>query len=89
MAQNTVTKEHIDSLLREADIDIKTIFGKVTVVTLKLKNGFTLVESSACVDPRNYDESMGAEICLKRMENQLWAFEGYLLQDKLYKEGVL
>jgi hypothetical protein len=56
---------------------------------LRLKNGFTLVESSGCVDPKNYSEEEGAKYCLERIENQLWKLEGYLLQNKLFDEGVL
>ena len=35
-----ITKERIDALLGEADIRTLTLFGKCTVVTAKLKNGF-------------------------------------------------
>lgn len=87
--ENVVTKEHIHKMLREAEREVITVFGKVTVVVLKLKNGFTLVESSGCVDPKNYDESMGVEICLGKLEDRLWYVEGYLLQNKLFNEGVL
>ncbi|MFS0904134.1 Gp49 family protein [Priestia aryabhattai] len=86
---NTVTQEQIDKLLNEADVDIKTIFGKVTVVTVRLTNGFTVVKSSACVDPTNYSEEMGAQICLGKIKDDLWQLEGYLLQNKLHNEGVL
>jgi hypothetical protein len=89
MKKNTVTQEQINKLLEEAEIDIKTIFGKVTVVTVQLKNGFTVVKSSACVDPDNYDEKIGAEICLERIKNELWQLEGYLLQNELFNKGVL
>jgi hypothetical protein len=87
--QNIVTKEHIHNLLQTAEREVFTSFGKVTIVVLKLKNGFTLVESSGCVDPKNYDEAYGAQICLDKMEDQLWKLEGYLLQNKLFDEGVL
>jgi hypothetical protein len=87
--ENTVTKEQIHNLLKTADREVYTSFGKVTIVVLRLKNGFTLVESSGCVDPRNYDEAYGVEICLSKMEDKLWYLEGYLLQNKLFDEGVL
>jgi hypothetical protein len=87
--KNTVTQLQIEALLAETDFEIRTIYGKVTVVVAKLPNGFTIVESSACVDPANYDEAIGVEICKQRIENQLWQLEGYLLQEQLYKEGKL
>lgn len=85
MKKNTVTQEQIDKIIKLSEFDVKTIFDKVTVVTAKLPNGFTIVESSACVDPMNYDESIGKKICMKRIENTLWQLEGYLLQEKLFK----
>ncbi|MGM7634167.1 Gp49 family protein [Bacillus sp. Hm123] len=81
--QNKVTKEQIDKIMNEAEFDVKTIFNKCTVVTAKLANGFIIVESSACVDPANYDASLGKEICMKRIEDKIWGMEGYKLQCEL------
>jgi hypothetical protein len=88
MTKNTVTQEHVNKIMKSSEFYVKTIFGKVTVVTAKLPNGFTIVESSACVDPANYDEKIGVEICKQRIENEVWKLEGYLLQEKLYREGL-
>lgn len=81
-----VEQADIEKLLEEAEIDVKTILEKCTVVTVKLKNGFILTRSSACVDPKNYDEDIGKKICIDKIKDQLWELEGYKLQDKLYKE---
>jgi hypothetical protein len=89
MSKNTVTQSQINSLLAQTEFQVKTFYGKVTVVVAKLPNGFTIVESSGCVDPDNYNELMGLEICKERIENQLWQLEGYLLQEQLYKAGEL
>lgn len=62
------------------DYDVFTKKGKITIVITTLKNGFTIVESSACVDPKNYDENIGAEICKERIKNQIWNHLGFLLQ---------
>jgi Phage protein (N4 Gp49/phage Sf6 gene 66) family len=80
--KNTVTKEQIDLLILNSEIDVETKFNKTTIVTCKLPNGFIIVESSSCVDPANYDEELGYEICLKRIENKVWELEGYVLQCK-------
>lgn len=89
MSKNTVTQLQIEALLAETEFEVQTFYNKVTVVVAKLPNGFTIVESSACVDPTNYDEALGIDICKKRIENQLWQLEGYLLQEQLYKAGEL
>lgn len=83
---NSVTKEQIKSILDNAKIEIRTVLGKCTVVAAQLANGFIIIESSACVDPANYDEKLGAEICLERIENKLWELEGYKLQDSTYNK---
>lgn len=50
-----------------------------------MKNGFTLRESATCVDPENYNEEIGKEICLKRLEDKVWFLLGYQLQEELYQ----
>lgn len=54
--------------------------GKTTIVHATLINGYKLTEASSCVDPVNYNKDIGVEICLKKMENQLWGLLGFLLQ---------
>lgn len=87
--KNTVTQQQIDRLIEEAKVDIQTAFGKTTIVSVQLKNGFVFVESSSCVEPANYNESMGADICLERIKNKLWELEGYLLQETLYRANQI
>ncbi|MDF2854222.1 MAG: BMBtpLA 7 [Neobacillus sp.] len=87
MSKNTVTKCQIDEIMAHATIEVQTVLGKCTVVTCQLPNGFIIVESSACVDTANYDETMGKEICLKRIENKVWELEGYKLQSTFAVEG--
>lgn len=77
---NRVTQAQIDRLMATAEITVETKYDKMTIVTVKLENGFLMTESSACVDPANYEERIGAQICLKRIENRLWELEGYCLQ---------
>ena len=86
--KNTVTQSVIDELMESCDIAVTTAFDKCTIVACKLPNGFVIVESSSCVDPDNYDEDMGVDICMKNIENKLWELEGYLLQNKLYMDGT-
>ena len=84
---NTVTKEQIEALLKNAEISVETKFGKVTVVVCKLENGFVITEASGAVDPANYSEEIGKEVCMTRIENRLWELEGYCLQKKLADES--
>lgn len=60
--------------------EVSTRGDKVTVVRATLRNGFELVESSACVSPENYDEKLGAKICMEKIEEKVWFLLGFLLQ---------
>lgn len=51
-----------------------------TVVRCVLRNGFEIVESSSCVDPKNYSEQMGYEICMGKIKDRIWMLLGFLLQ---------
>ena len=86
--KNTVTQAAVDELMESCDIAVTTAFDKCTIVACKLPNGFVIVESSSCVDPANYDEDMGVDICMKNIERKVWELEGYLLQNQLYFDGV-
>ena len=86
--KNTVTQAAVDELMESCDIAVTTAFDKCTIVACKLPNGFVIVESSSCVDPANYDEDMGVDICMKNIEKKVWELEGYLLQNQLYMDGV-
>lgn len=60
--------------------EVSTLGDKVTVVRATLRNGFELVESSACVSPENYDEELGAKICMEKIKDKVWFLLGFLLQ---------
>lgn len=51
-----------------------------TVVELKLRNGFSVVQSSACVDPDNYDHELGIKICKERAKPMIYTLLGFLLK---------
>jgi len=83
MSKTTITRADIDALLARSDVDVCTKFEKVTVVTVKLPNGFVLVEASGAVDKANYSEETGRRVCLDRIAQKLWSFEGYQLSTQL------
>lgn len=85
--RNTITTDQINKILARTDFRVQTIYNKTTIVSAKLPNGFVIVEASSCVDPANYDETLGAEICKKRIVNKIWELEGYKLQDEIYRNS--
>ena len=85
--KNTVTAEEVKENMK--DVRVRTVieFGRrFTYVAVRMKNGFIIRESTNCVDPENYSEETGKEICLKRIETKIWFLLGYALQDKMFKE---
>lgn len=55
----------------------------LTICTLVLKNGFTVVGTSACADPSNFDVEIGRKIAKQNAVNQIWPLMGYELRTKL------
>jgi hypothetical protein len=81
--QNTITQSDIDQLIAKSQITVKSVFGKCTIVSVQLPNGFIMVESSASVDAMNYNEVQGMNICIQKIKDRLWELEGYRLQCEL------
>lgn len=78
MNDNRITQNEIDSIMSAGEADVEhRKFGNMTVVHFKTPWGFYLTETSACIDPENYDEEIGEAICLSRIEQRLWQLEGY------------
>lgn len=74
----SISQEMVDDFI--AYYDVMTMGEKTTVVRAVLRNGFEIVESSACVSAENYDEKLGADICLKKIKDKVWFLLGFLLQ---------
>lgn len=85
-----VKEEHIDRLMASATFQcFHKVFDKLTIVVAKLPNGFTVTESSGCVNPDNYSYEIGEQICKEKIKNKLWELEGYALQDRVYRSSKI
>lgn len=81
MTNIKVTPEEVKENMQDVIVRTLDDFGKpCTYVTVRMKNGFTLRESTTCVDPANYNEEVGKQICLKKIEDKVWFLLGYALQ---------
>ena len=58
---------------------------QLTVCCLTLRNGFTVTGESACVDPANFNKEIGEEIAKNKAISNIWGFEAYLLQQKIFE----
>lgn len=85
--KNTVTIKDVRANMKDVIKETRVEFGKpVSYVTVKMLNGFTLRESTTCVDPENYNEEIGFQICMDRIQDKIWYLLGYQLQEDLYRK---
>ncbi len=60
----------------------------LTVCVLTLENGFTVTGTSACADPKNYNQAIGRKVARDNAVREIWPLEGYLLRQRLYESGI-
>ena len=78
----SISRQMVDDFILETWT--QTMGDKTTVVRARLRNGFEIVESSACVSAENYDEKLGREICLGKIKDKVWFLLGFLLQTAVH-----
>ena len=86
--KNKITQKDIDYILANSCIKARRLGDKTTILETVLPNGFVMVESSSCVDPKNFDMAVGEKICMEKIENKIWELEGYRLQCENSKSKV-
>lgn len=63
----------------------QTMGDKTTVVRAMLRNGFEIMESSACVSAEEpTTKKLGREICLGKIKDKVWFLLGFLLQTAVH-----
>jgi len=81
-----IPKSHIDEIIEQSAFeDFKTKNGNCTIVAMTLPNGYTLVESSGCIDPDEYDHELGISLCKEALRRKVWQMEGYLGMQKFHE----
>jgi len=55
----------------------------LTICVLTLRNGFTVLGTSACASPENFDAELGRKIARGKALDQVWPLLGYALREKL------
>jgi hypothetical protein len=59
----------------------------LTLCVLVLANGFTVTGESACASPENFNAELGRKRARQKAIDKIWAFEGYLLKERLHVEA--
>lgn len=80
-----LSSEAIDKQIHSVEYHV--FANKTTICCMKLRNGFHVVGTAACVDPANFREQVGRDVSWTNARAQIWQLEGYLLQQKLFDEA--
>jgi hypothetical protein len=90
--QENVIPSRVTSNDMEAKIKM-TIYQRLegtttTICQITMQNGFTVTGTSACVDPKNYNQALGEKYAYEQAFNKLWELEGYLLLQRRFEAGL-
>ena len=73
-----ISPEDVDRMVATVEgtqLDPKTTLVKQTTVT-----GYVNYDTSSCVDPANYDQSLGVQLASKKTKDKIWEALGFVLQ---------
>lgn len=80
-----ISPEAVDAMIDRADYH--HVEGTGTMVcTLILKNGFTVTDTAACVDVRNFKEEMAKKISYSKARDRVFHFLAFAYCDEHYGE---
>ncbi len=85
---NKITLEHVEDQIASTEYIRPQLSPELTICILRLANGFSVVGTSACADPKNYDEDLGKNIAYANAKQKIWELEGYVLRSKLAGSDV-
>ena len=81
-----IPPERIAAIINESKEAVWEPFPGITIVALNLPNGYTIVESSGCIDPSEYSHEIGVSLCRKALERKVWQLEGYRGKQRFWEE---
>lgn len=58
-----------------------------TICSIILNNGFVVTETSACIDPNNYDKAIGEKIALDACKERLWELYGFAIVENTFQKS--
>jgi len=62
--------------------------GLLTICVLVLRNGFTVVGTSACASPENFNAAYGRKLARGKAVEQIWPLMGYELRSQLSRPAL-
>ena len=61
----------------------------LTICVLVLRNGFSVVGTSACASPENFDAAYGRKLARGKAVEQIWPLLGFQLREKLHQAPAM
>lgn len=88
--ENAIESEHyftagqaVRSVEASSDSSDDPALDLLTICVLVLRNGFTVVGTSACASPENFDAGIGQRVARQDALRQVWPLLGYALRDRI------
>lgn len=84
--QKTPNRVSLDSMLAKIvaeEVWYPSFAPHMTVIIVKLNNGFMLLGKSVPADEVNYDRDLGYKFAKEDAIRQMWQLEAYLLREKM------
>ena len=85
-------KQRVDAILREATIYERVSFDRCLTLSVKLKNGYILIESCASMDRDSFDVDACKKACMDKIHERLTELEIYRMHAEDYnasRNGVV
>jgi hypothetical protein len=79
--KRTLSQDDISAVIKS--VEYAKLGQKTSVCLVTLVNGYEIVGTSSCVDPKNFNEEIGNELALNKAKDQIWMLEGYVLQSAI------
>jgi hypothetical protein len=58
-----------------------------TICQLFMENGYVILGTSACVDPKKFNKALGEKYSYEDAINKAWPLEGYLLAEEIFQRN--
>ena len=85
--QNAIASEHYRSAADAMGVPTNARLRLLTLCILEMRNGFTIVGTSAPASAENYNYSLGCKLAYEHAIRQVWPLMGFALRDRLHKEA--
>lgn len=81
------TKVTLADILEKIEATSYTVLPNTTttVCQLRMRNGYTVIGTSSCVDPNEFSVAVGEKFAFEDAIDKAWPLEGYLLAERRYQ----